>query len=532
LKARLLSNVTMQPLALSLRPWDVSVGEYDSLLFELNDPASLSAGSGISHVLCIFDTDALIGEARFSGAAPDRAFSFIETLDRFSEHHSEKVVVVNSFCASTERTHYFDVTTGSAPRSVEAHLNDLLTGVARKRRNLLLIDIEQIYRRFGEDRLHSPAFWYIGRIRYTSLMFSELAKLIHQALAAYDNQARKVLVLDLDNTLWGGIVGETGPHGVVLGEDGAGRAYKDFQRAIKSLRDTGVLLAVCSKNNAADVDEIFDENPEMVLSRETFVAMRVNWNSKPENIIDIASALNLGLESFVFVDDNSAERALVSEALPEVAVPCFPQKPELLPRWFTDEVVRPYFGRYRMTIEDLNKTEQYQANEARRQFATQMSLETFLEQLNIVCTIEVDGERSIERAAQMTQKTNQFNLTTRRCDITEVTSYVQRPDRALIVLDYADRFGPEGIVGLAMLDLSGARITNFLLSCRVVGRKVEDRLLDRCLEWFRDRGVSKVFGEFIPTRKNEMVSNFYPQHHFDLNDEKIDGSRTYERTIQ
>lgn len=291
-------------------------------------------------------------------------------------------------------------------------LNDRIVNLARENPNLVVVDIEPLFRRYGEEKLTSPALWYAGRIRYTAYMFKALAKLIDEALRAYANKARKVLLLDLDGTLWGGIVGELGPTGIDLSEEGKGACYRDFQRQVKALKATGVLLAIVSKNNPADVDEVFEQNSLMIVRRDDFVSIDASWRSKPESILDVAETLNLGLDSFVFIDDNPVERAIVREALPEVVVPDFPTSVETLTRWFVEDVVRPYFGRYRITTEDLDKTQQYRANEARRRFAQDFDFNTFLDELQIVCSIKVDSPEIAVRASQMTQK--QINLILRR----------------------------------------------------------------------------------------------------------------------
>ena len=528
----LLSNVTVQPLVAFLKPIDVTLGEYNSLILDLVDPSSRAADPAVTHVFCIFDTDAMFGEAFFDPGAASPADSYLAALDAFCAAHPQKVVVTNSFCAGTARPLTFaDVISGDSVKALEARLNARLIDMARARTNLLLVDVEMLVRRYGEEALVSRAFWYTARIPYTSLMFRALADALKQALTAYGNRARKLLILDLDNTLWGGIVGELGPTGIVLSEDGPGAIYRDFQRHVKALKDTGVLLAICSKNNLADVEEVFEANPMMVLKRDDFVCVRVNWKPKPENIVEIAETLSLGIDSFVFVDDNPVERALIAQSLPEVAVPRFPDRPETLPRWFVDDVVRPYFPKYRVLREDVEKTHQYRAQAARQEFAAQFDLDRFLAELEIVCNVDVDLPGSVVRASQMTQKTNQFNLTTRRFEIPDVTQFVERPDRALLVLDYADRFGSEGIVGVAMLDLADGRIVNFLMSCRVIGRKVEDRLLERAIDVFRQHGIRTVAGEFVPSRKNAMVSSFYDTHGFDLVREEEDGRKIYERTV-
>jgi len=257
----------------------------------------------------------------------------------------------------------------------------------------------------------------------------------------------------------------------------------------------------------------------------------VNWQPKPENVADIASSLDLGLDSFVFIDDNPVERALMHSTLPDVTVPEFPNKVEELPRWFSQEIVPRYFGKYVISEEDKKKTEQYRANDVRRSLASKFDLDSFLAELGIDCTIQVNSPEHIARAAQMTQKTNQFNLTTRRYQIPDIKRFVDSKDHAVITLEYKDRFGSEGVVGLAIVDLTEGRFDTFLMSCRVIGRKVEDRIIAKAAELIGKRGVNKMVGELIPTRKNGLVSSFWEVHGFKALSQESDGHTIYERYL-
>jgi FkbH-like protein len=532
MKTLLLSNINMQPLVPMLRPAEVVVGNYNSILMDLVDPGSPAASDAFGRILCLFDTDALLGDAAFGEPVPDQCEAMIAALDGFCARNPGKIVVSTTFCAGTGRwLNFADLTHPQSLRAREVTLNDRLIALARRTPNLVLIDLEAIMRHYGEASLVSSTFWYAGRIRYTRQMFRILAATIQQALDAYANRARKVLIVDLDNTLWGGIVGESGPVDIVLSEEGQGRVFRDFQRALKALSRTGVLLAICSKNNPGDVDEVFDRNAMMILRREDFASLRVNWQPKPENIVDIAKALDLGLDSFVFIDDNPVERALIAATLPEVAVPDFPQRIEDLPTWFQHEIVPRYFGKYIISEEDRNKTAQYRANEIRHGLAAKLDLDSFLGELGIECALHVNSVDHIARAAQMTQKTNQFNLTTRRYQIPDIKGFVDSGDHAVILLEYKDRFGSEGMVGLAIVDLKAGRFDTFLMSCRVIGRKVEDRIIAKAAELLRARGVSKMTGEYIPTRKNGLVVSFYDDHGFSLVSQEEDGHKLYERTL-
>jgi FkbH-like protein len=532
MKLLLLSNINMQPLVRRLAPWDVACGSYNSMLAELSTTTSAAAAPDVSHVLCMFDTDTLMGEALYGDGPAEQCDVFLAALDCFCERHPDKVVVTNTFCLSSNRWLGFaDFHHEVSLKGLETQLNARLAVLARTRLNLLVLDVEVLFRRHGEDALTSNAFWYVGRIRYTAKMFELLGQTIKRALDAHAQKSRKVVVLDLDNTLWGGIVGEVGALGIALSEDGPGRCFRDFQRALKAIRKTGVLLVALSKNNAADVNEVFEKNGMMVLKREDFVIVRANWQSKAENIVAIADSLNLGVDSFVFIDDNPVEREEVARFLPDVAVPTFPENPENLVDWFFHDVLSAYFGKYTITPEDVAKTEQYHANETRRRMAMSFNFDEYLAALGIECAISVDVENQLVRAAQMIQKTNQFNLTTRRYDVTDLARFSRSSNHAVLMLEYRDRFGDEGSVALAIVDLAEARIDTLLTSCRVIGRKVEDRLLDKAIELCRARGHQRIVGEYIPTKKNHLVADFYDTHGFAPVGLFSDGRKIYERNI-
>jgi FkbH-like protein len=532
MRGLLLSNCNMQPLISFLKPWDIVCGEFNSIIMDLVNPDSQAASPEFDQILCLFDGDAMLAEARYGNGTPDQCESFLAALESFCGAHPDKTVVSNTFCFGTGRWLSFaDLLHPLSIRAIESRLNDRLLEIARAKRNLLLIDIELLLRRHGEDNLLSESVWYLGRIRYSNRMFRVLATTLHQAFEAYANRAKKVIILDLDNTLWGGILGEAGPLGITLSEDGIGRCYRDFQRALKSVQRLGVLLAICSKNNPEDLDDVFARNPMMMLCREDFVCIRANWEPKPTNILDIAQALNLGVDSFVFIDDNPVERDLVRKILPEVLVPEFPTKVETLLNWFLQEVVPAWFGKYTITAEDTDKTRQYKVNEERRHLSRGLDLDAYLESLKIECAFSVDPAEQVVRVAQMTQKTNQFNLTTRRYEVPDIQKFIDSQDHAVIVLEYKDRFGSEGAVGLAIVDYLEGRIDTFLMSCRVIGRKVEDQILKKACDLLQARGCSQIIAEFIPTTKNQQVSTFYDTHGFSLLAEEPNGKKLYKRSV-
>jgi FkbH-like protein len=528
----LLSNINMQPLISFLKPWKTICGEFNSIIMDLVNPSSQAASPEFDHILCIYDSEAMLGDAFYGDGTPEQCESFLTALESFCSAHPDKTVIANTFCFGTGRSlNFADLLHPLSVRATESRLNDRLVGIARAKRNLLLIDIELLFRRYGEDNLLSDSVWYIGRIRYSNRMFRALATTLHQAIDAYANRAKKVIILDLDDTLWGGILGEAGPLGIALSEDGVGRCYRDFQRALKAAQQLGVLLAICSKNNPEDLDEVFERNSMMVLHREDFACIRANWEPKPNNILEIAKTLNLSVDSFVFIDDNPVERDLVHKTLPDLVVPDFPARVEALPSWFLREIVPAWFGKYTITAEDRDKTRQYRANEERSHLSHGLDLDAFLKSLQIECALRVDPAEQVVRVAQMTQKTNQFNLTTRRYEVPDIQRFIDSPDHGVIVLEYKDRFGSEGAVGLAIVNYVEARIDTLLMSCRIIGRKVEDQILTRACDLLRTRGCSRIIAEFIPTPKNQQVSKFYDTHGFALLTEEPNGRKVYERFI-
>ncbi len=321
---------------------------------------------------------------------------------------------------------------------------------------------------------------------------------------------KKCLVLDLDNTLWGGVLGEDGVDGIQLGGDYPGKAYSAWQQALLQLQRDGVILAVCSKNNEADVDEAWRLNPHMVLKREHFSALRVNWQDKATNIREIADELNIGLDSMVFVDDNPSERELVKQVLPMVEVPAFPAKPYLLMPFFRD-LLNTYFRVYAVTSEDRAKTEQYRANAQRRaEQARFVDMESFLYSLDLQLDILPADEHNLPRIAQMTQKTNQFNLTTRRYTEADVAQRLSQGWR-VFCMSVSDRFGDNGITATVFIepvsDLE-VNIDSLLLSCRILGKGIEEAFIKTVFNLLRLDGYRTVTADYLPTAKNGQTADF------------------------
>jgi FkbH-like protein len=379
---------------------------------------------------------------------------------------------------------------------------------------VVIVDWANHTAKFGMKAYSDPRLWYLGRMRLNPDGLVAISDLIAAHIAAYRNMAKKVAVVDLDNTLWGGIVGEDGMSGLILGEEGIGLAFMDFQRELRKLHDVGIILAICSKNNPDDAWSVFEQHEAMVLERSHFASARINWQDKATNLREISRELNLGLESFVFFDDNPVERDWIRVALPEVEVPELPQDPVYLPQFLREMTS---FQRIHLTQEDMQRADSYRAQSKRTQLKSSLaSLDEFLASLDQVIKIAPVHAGSLARAAQMCQRTNQFNLTTQRHTVADLEKMGVDPIQELYTVAVKDRYGDSGVTGLGILRFEGdiAHIDVFLLSCRILGRKIENALLAFLADRARERDAQSLKGYYYPTAKNGQVAGFYESHGF------------------
>ena len=388
-----------------------------------------------------------------------------------------------------------------------------------------VIDLGEFTRQYPAHELMDWKFYFLYQMGLNPKLAKPFKAWFERKMESIALKRKKCLVLDLDHTLWGGVLGEDGTEGIQIGGDYPGKAFLYWQEALWQLAKKGVILAVCSKNNEEDVLEAWEKHPSIVLKKEAFSAYRINWKDKATNIKELAEELNLGLDSMVFVDDHPTEREWVKQMLPMVSVPDFPEQPYLLPVFF-QQLVEDYFKVYSLTEEDRNKTEQYRANAnrvlAQKGFA---DYDAFLKSLDIRITIEAAHEYHIPRIAQMTQKTNQFNLTTRRYTDTEIRGLMEQGWK-IWCISVADKFGDDGITGCIMIN--GDQIDTFLLSCRILGKGIEFVFLKKLLEILYAQGFTSLKAQYIPTLKNAQVSEFYEKCHFTCIRQHADGSKEYE----
>jgi FkbH-like protein len=379
--------------------------------------------------------------------------------------------------------------------------------------------------RDGLGRWHDPGLWHRAKQEVSPAAAPMYGDLVGRLLAAARGRSAKCLVLDLDNTLWGGVVGDDGLEGLVLGQGSAlGEAYVAFQSYARELSRRGVILAVCSKNDEANALEPFEKHPDMVLKRADIACFVANWADKATNIRAIAQELNIGLDSLVFVDDNPFERSLVRQELPMVAVPEMPDDPTLYPQVIADA---GYFEALAITEEDRQRTGQYQGNRARAALKEATTdLAAYLRGLEMALIWRPFDRIGLQRIVQLINKTNQFNLTTRRYTDADVQAVVDDPRAFGLQLRLLDRFGDNGIIAIIIGRMQGARdllIDTWLMSCRVLGRQVEPTTLNLIAAEAQRLGAARLIGEYVATAKNAMVKDHYARLGFTVTETDAKG---------
>jgi FkbH-like protein len=379
-------------------------------------------------------------------------------------------------------------------------------------RDAYFVDLEAVSGTLGRDRFYDQRQYFWTKQPFSGPGVRLLAQHLLAGLRAVTTGPKKVLVLDLDNTLWGGVVGETGAHGISLGDDAAGEAFRAFQKHLKGLASRGVLLAVASKNNPADGREPFDVNADMILKADDVAAWEIGWEPKGQAMARIAATLNLGIDSLVFFDDNPAEREQVRQAQPEVGVADVPDDPA---GFVSALQAGLWFEATGLTDEDRARTEQY-VTERKRQDMQQSyaSIDDYLRSLEMVAEVRPIDEDDLARVVQLLAKTNQFNLTTRRHSREAVLDLIGRPRAVHMTMRLRDRFGDHGLIAVLIAvpdedEPNALRIDTWLMSCRVIARTVEQALFAVVLDRAASLGYDRILGAFLPTKKNKLVARLF-----------------------
>jgi FkbH-like protein len=402
-----------------------------------------------------------------------------------------------------------DMKTGIGLTNTVMRMNLRLVENLEKTSNIYVLNTHRWTERAGIQAF-SPKLWYLGKIVFGNEVFKEAVRDIKAALGGMLGYARKLIIVDLDDTLWGGIVGEAGWENLVLGgHHHLGEAYVDFQNDLKSMKNRGILLAIVSKNEEQVALEAIRKHPEMVLKLEDFAGWRINWQDKVQNVLDLMAELNLGPQSTVFIDDNPVERARVKESLLEILVPDWPKDPMLYPAALLS---LRCFEMPSLSQEDLFRTTMYISENKRRELKkTVSSLEEWLTRLAIRVQVEELHPANLQRATQLLNKTNQMNLSTRRMSEADLMAWAGEKHHKLWTVRVSDKFGDAGLTGIVSLDIQdrNAQITDFILSCRVLGRKIEETMLSTAIHYAQALGVEDVVARYIATSKNKPCLDFF-----------------------
>jgi FkbH-like protein len=513
--ALLVSDFTIDPLAAALRaadpPLDAAVAPFGAVVPTLlAPPDDVDVAVVWTRPELVLPSVAAATEAR--SIDPDALDGEVEqyaNLIREGLGSVRCVVVPTWTIASWQRGRGLtDARPGGLVWAV-ARANERLMAALANSENVFVVDAQRWLAAAGA-RAYTARGHYLGKIPFDDAVFREAAADVAAAWLAVSGAARKLVVVDLDNTLWGGVVGDDGWEALRLGgHDGDGEAFVDFQRGLLALRRRGVLLGIASKNEEHIALEAIDRHDAMVLRREDFVGWRIDWGDKGANIAALAADLNLGLQSVVFIDDNRHERARVRDALPEVLVPDWPDDPTMFPAALA---ALRCFDAPSLTAEDLDRTQLYAAEQERSVLRSQVeSIEDWLRDLGTVVRVEPLGASNLTRATQLLNKTNQMNLRTRRLSSGELEAWAEPRGRATWCVSVADRLGDAGLTGIVSVELDGNRasIVDFVLSCRVMGRRIEETMLHLAGRMARALDATVLVAEPLPTAKNAPCLRFF-----------------------
>lgn len=501
------------------------IGGYNQYAQEILNPRSGLYGFNPDLVIIFVDTRAIAGDLFFVPyeiSNDDRRVWIDEKVDELctlartvSERSSAKVIL-----------HNFEEPTYSPLGLVENKqelgfiesielINRVLRDRFKKNNQIFVFDYNAFCSQIGKQNVLDYKMYYLGDIKVNPKYIPHLCREYTGYIRALAGLRKKCIVLDLDNTLWGGVVGEDGLEGIRLGPTPEGRPFLEFQKYLLSLFKRGIILGVNSKNNPDEALEVIRAHPYMILKESHFAAMRMNWDDKVANMKALAEEINIGIDSFVFVDDDHVNREMIREFLPEVTVVEMPEDPALYCKTLMD---LKCFDSMNITEEDRKKGRMYAEEKKRRRVAQSTTdLTDYLRQLGITVFIEEAKPLTIPRISQLTQKTNQFNMTTRRYNEEAVKQFAVSDKYRVISIHVSDKFGDNGLTGVVIAkkrDKGVWHIDTFLLSCRIIGRRIEETLLAYIVREAKKEGAHLLHGEFIPSKKNKPAEDFYNKNGF------------------
>ncbi len=425
-----------------------------------------------------------------------------------------KLVITNFVIPTYSPFGIFESKTEFGLKDIIVDLNKKLKELSKNQDSVYLYDFNSFVTKHGEKNVLEYKKMFFGDFK---ISFDIIPYLIYEFVGYLKpllGLNKKCIVLDLDNTLWGGIVGEDGLEGIKLGPDPAGRPFVEFQKVIKSLLKSGVILAINSKNNSEDAMKVIKEHPHMVLKEDDFACLKINWNDKIANMRDISNELNIGLDSMVFFDDDPVNRELIKMSIPEINTIDLPQDPSSYASTLRD---LNDFNLLKITDDDFKRAKMYRQEHDRHVLeSTTKNLDEYLKKLDIKVKVRLADKFSIPRISQLSLKTNQFNLTTKRYQEEEIKKFVKDDKMVVGYTEVEDKFGKSGITNIFIIKKNNEEwiLDTFLLSCRIIGRGIEEGILGKIIEMGGKEGVKKIKAKFIPTQKNKPAENFLSDYGF------------------
>lgn len=529
IRLALLGNCATQLLATAVRGAGVEEGlnlqildmDYNQILPQTMDPHSELYESKPAYVLLQICAEKLWEE--FCGEPLEQRASFaqrrIEEIIRYWDditRYSSARILQFDFVELNDQTFgSYGLKVHTSFISQIRRLNVLLMDEAEKRKNVFLLNLAAAQAELGRKQFFDEKYYYSAKMPISLTALPEVAKLVIDMVKVLQGKIKKCIVLDLDNTLWGGVIGDDGMSGIQIGELGSGHAFSNFQLWLRELKNRGVVLAVCSKNNEDTAREPFQKHPDMTLKIEDISIFIANWQDKAGNIKMIQQTLNLGMDSFVFLDDNPFERNMVSSMIPEITVPELPEDPA---GYLAYVQSLNLFETASFSSEDQNRTSQYQAEIGRVTLQRQYeSIDDYLKSLEMIAEVKPFDEFQYPRIAQLTQRSNQFNLRTVRYTEEEIAKVAQDDSKLTLYFTLRDKFGDHGLISVVILDKQDDKlfVDTWLMSCRVLKRGMEEFIVNQIVETARANGFAKVVGEYLKTPKNAMVEHIYEKLGFD-----------------
>jgi FkbH-like protein len=512
--------------------------EYGQTMQTALDPSSALNQAQCDAVLVAIDhrglpLGAAPGDAQAAQETVAGALEYLEAIRGGIRKNGKAVCILQTLPRPVESAFgSFDLVLPGTPRSLVDEVN---RGIAQSVAGTedLLLDVSHIAETVGLADWHDATLWNMAKVPFSSAFIALYADHVCRLIAALRGKSRKCLILDLDNTVWGGVIGDDGLDGIVLGQgDATGEAHLHVQRTALALRARGIVLAVSSKNTDEVARQPFRKHQEMLLREDHIAVFQANWNDKATNIKAIAEELSLGLDAMVFLDDNPMERDLVRQMLPQVAVPELPADPALYARTL---LAAGYFEAIAFSAEDRKRAEFYQDNARRISLRAQAGdVDSYLRSLSMVMSLRPFDDVGRARIAQLINKSNQFNLTTRRYTEAEVSAAQHDEGAFTLQVRLADSFGDNGIISVLICRRNAEdwQIDTWLMSCRVLGRKVEVALLQELIMQARARGVRRLLGRYSPTEKNQLVENHYANLGFTLIAKHENGCTDWELFVE